>query len=51
MELWVDVMSVEEAKSSPLTNIRPANQTRFEIRLIVWKAKNFPLKDKVSSPA
>jgi len=40
LEVWVDIMSPEEATAFPADDVAlPPTQT-FEVRLVVWKAKD-----------
>ena len=45
VEMWVDIMSPEEAQSFPPDDVAlPPTQT-FEVRLVVWKARDVPPMD------
>eukprot|EP00741_Cyanophora_paradoxa_P023390 tig00021580_g22596.t1 len=48
VEIIVDMMTMEEAASHPAITLVPPNQ-RFEVRAIVWQARNLSIKDRVSN--
>ena len=45
LRLWVDVVPVMEAKKSPMWDISPPPPAEFEIRIIIWGAKDIVFKD------
>ena len=48
LTMWVDMFSVEKAKVIPMINIAPPPSGEFEVRLIIWGAKDVVFKDTVS---
>ncbi|KAL3916065.1 MAG: hypothetical protein SGPRY_006977 [Prymnesium sp.] len=42
LELWVDILSKEEAVSSPPIDISPPPDQNWELRIICWKARDVP---------
>jgi len=47
VSLWVDIMSNAESTSSPFYDISPPPPIKFEIRLVLWKAKDMTCRDTV----
>ena len=42
LEMWVDVLTPEQAAASPMFDIAPPPEQQWELRLIVWKAADMP---------
>jgi len=40
LDLWVDILSAEEAKSYPPDNVHLPPIKKFEVRVVVWKTKD-----------
>jgi len=40
LELWVDIMTPEQARKNPPENIEPPQPERWEVRAIVWNVEN-----------
>ena len=47
LRLWVDIMTVKDAKVNPMLNITPPAREEFEVRVIVYGAKDIIFKDTV----
>ena len=48
MELWVDILTQEEAKLYPPIDITPPPMEKYEVRVIIWKAKEMVSMDTVT---
>ena len=46
IKLWVDILTPEEAKITPVEDISPPVPTMYELRVIVWETRKVVLKDK-----
>jgi hypothetical protein len=46
VELWVEMMTPEEARQVPMLDIKPPPPEEFELRVIVWKTEDIPMKTK-----
>jgi hypothetical protein len=46
VELWVEMMTPEEARQVPMFDIKPPPPEEFELRVIVWKTEDIPMKTK-----
>jgi len=46
VELWVEMMTPEEARQVPMFDIKPPPPEQFELRVIVWKTEDVPMKTK-----
>jgi len=46
VELWVEMMTPEEARQVPMFDIKPPPPEEFELRVIVWKTEDVPMKTK-----
>ena len=42
-ELWVEVLSLEEARKTPMPNLSAGGKEEFEIRLVIWETNNVPI--------
>ena len=45
VEMWVDIMTPEEAQSFPADNVALPPVQTFEVRLVIWKARDVPPMD------
>lgn len=43
--MWVEVLTLEEARRIPMANLSVQGKEEFEIRLIVWETRDVPLVD------
>jgi len=48
IRLWIDLMDQDDARSVPMTDISLPPKEKFEMRLIVWKAKDVVIKDSLT---
>ena len=48
LEVWVDILTEDEAARHPPQDISKTAGEHFEIRIVVWRAKNFPLLDSAT---
>lgn len=48
MECWVDIMTKAEALKSPPVDISADKPALFEMRMVVWQARNVPALDMMS---
>jgi len=48
LRLWVDLFNQDEARNLPMTDISLPPKEKFEMRLIVWKAKDVVIKDELT---
>jgi len=48
LELWVDLMSEEQALEYPLVDVAPPPDTLYELRVIIWKSANVPAFDSIT---
>ncbi|MES1916423.1 MAG: hypothetical protein MHM6MM_008241, partial [Cercozoa sp. M6MM] len=48
IELCVEMMTPEEAKVSPLWDITPPPPVPYELRLVIWRAKDCAIKDTLT---
>jgi len=46
VSLWVEMMTPAEATQVPMMDIKPPPPEEFELRVIVWKTKDVPMKNK-----
>jgi len=46
VELWLDIMTPEEAATNPKVPIGPPLPRPFELRVIIWNTKDVAFKDK-----
>jgi hypothetical protein len=46
VELWVEIMTPAESREVPMMDIKPPPPEEFELRVIVWKTKDVPMKNK-----
>jgi len=49
LELWVDIMDTNQAKTEPLINISPPPLENWELRLIIWECKEVSIKDLITN--
>jgi len=45
LELWLDIMTPEEAASHPKIEISPPLPRNFELRMVIWNTKDVTFKD------
>jgi len=46
IEMWVDVLSKDEAKNNPPQKLTPLKELQdYEVRLIIWETADVPLVD------
>ena len=45
LEMWVEVLSQEEARRTPMTKLQVQSQEEYEIRLIIWETRDVPLNN------
>ncbi|KAH7825291.1 putative myoferlin-like protein [Monocercomonoides exilis] len=51
IEMWLEIMTPEEARLNPPKEISPPKQENWELRVVVWNAKDVVFKDiKKNSP-
>jgi hypothetical protein len=43
VEMWVEVMTLEEARKTPMSRMPVITKDEYEIRLIVWETRDVPL--------
>jgi hypothetical protein len=48
IELWLEILSPQEAKINPLLDLKPPSPMEYELRVIVWETKNVVIKDLVN---
>lgn len=41
--MWVEVLTPEEARKTPMARLQVQNKDEYELRLIVWETKDVPL--------
>lgn len=41
--MWVEVLTVEEARRQPLVRLHKISKELYEIRLIIWELRDVPL--------
>ena len=46
VELWVEMMTPQEARQVPMFDIKPPPPEQFELRVVVWKTDDVPMKTK-----
>jgi len=46
IQLWVDILTPQEAKQNPMIDIKPPAPEEFEVRLVIWETKDVPMKTK-----
>jgi len=46
LKMWLDILTPEEARSTPQENIAPPAPLQFELRVIIWETKEVTFKDK-----
>lgn len=46
VELWVEMLTPAEAKELPMIDIKPPPPEEFELRVIVWKTEDVPMRTK-----
>ncbi|GLD92194.1 hypothetical protein PINS_up000727 [Pythium insidiosum] len=46
LQLWVDILTAQQATLLPPVNIEPPAPKRFEVRVIIWRAENVTDKDQ-----
>eukprot|EP00939_MAST-03C_sp_MAST-3C-sp1_P003752 g3752.t1 len=45
---WVDILTKDEARKYPMTNISPPPLHKFQLRVIVWKTRHVPYADAIA---
>ena len=48
IECWVDILTKEEAAAHPVIDIKAEEPVEFEMRMVVWQARNVPALDAMS---
>lgn len=48
LRLWVDLLTKDDARNVPMTDISLPPKQEYEFRLICWKAKNVVIKDELT---
>ena len=48
LRLWVDIFTKDEARNIPMTDIALPPKQDFELRCIVWEAKDVVIKDTIT---
>ncbi|MES1915775.1 MAG: hypothetical protein MHM6MM_007676, partial [Cercozoa sp. M6MM] len=48
LDLWVDILTAEEAKRSPILDISPPPPQPYELRVIIWGCKDVAIKDTIT---
>jgi hypothetical protein len=43
IEMWVEVMTQEEARKTPMSRLQVQSKDEYELRLIVWETRDVPL--------
>ena len=51
LEMWVDIMTREQAALHTPVDIRPAEALNFELRMVVWAVRGCPTADWVTNAA
>ena len=46
LELWVEILTVDERKKYPIINVKPPKQDEYELRVIIWECKNVAYHDE-----
>lgn len=41
--MWVEVLTQEEARKTPMTRLQVQSKEQYEMRLIVWETRDVPL--------
>ena len=49
LRMWVDILSLEDASAYPMIDIAPTPLADYEVRAVVWKTRDIPLGDKVTT--
>lgn len=45
VQLWVDILSAQQAALTPAINIDPPEPKKFEVRVIIWRGENITDQD------
>jgi len=45
LSMWVDILTLDEAKLNPPENCAPPPPREYELRVIIWETKNVVMKD------
>jgi len=45
LEMWIEILTPEQAKKQPMEIIKPPPPTPFELRVIVWGTREITIKD------
>lgn len=43
VEMWVEVLSQEEARKTPMARLQQERKDEYEIRLIIWETRDVPI--------
>src|SRR4051812_30752859 len=43
--MWVEVLSLEEARKTPMARLQVQSKDEYEIRLVLWETLDVPLVD------
>jgi hypothetical protein len=43
IQMWCEVMTIEEGRKNPITKLGGSHKDDYEIRLIVWETLDVPL--------
>lgn len=41
--MWVEVLTLEEARRTPMARLQIQSKDEYEIRLVVWETREVPL--------
>lgn len=41
--MWVEVLTLEEARKMPMSRLQVESKDEYEIRLIIWETRDVPL--------
>lgn len=47
LEMWVDIMTPEEARDNPQISLAAQQASPYELRVVVWNTEDVKLRDKV----
>lgn len=43
IEMWVEVLTQEQARRTPMSRLQVQNKEEYELRLIIWETRDIPL--------
>eukprot|EP00004_Rigifila_ramosa_P003995 TRINITY_DN1437_c1_g3_i2.p1 TRINITY_DN1437_c1_g3~~TRINITY_DN1437_c1_g3_i2.p1 ORF type:complete len:1074 (-),score=257.30 TRINITY_DN1437_c1_g3_i2:75-3296(-) len=49
LELWVEIIPKADLSRYPVVNIEPPPKKKYELRVIVWQARNMAIKDQLTN--